>query len=405
MSQGSLCPNLPKKFQKEVSQIANRNLPRPILLGGLSVNLNHLKTAQTQVWKGMKSISPRNMVGYQTTNQSADNHSTAQVGNISNSDWDSHMGGTYIGNGEWAHLEESMDESRKVRMETEAPWIYKWRRTNDEDIKIHQEVLDGGYPNRWGAKRPVKTKWNLELFQELLVEYEDREVVEWIRYGWPTGRLPTLPDPAISGTNHKGATDYPMALSKYIQKEQSHGAVMGPFQKIPFPKKVGIAPLSTRPKKESDDRRIILDLSFPPGQAVNDGISKDQYLGLAAKLTFPKVDDFALRIYTLGRGCMMFKIDLSRYFRQLPLDPGDYSMIGYIINGELYFDKVLPMGMRSAPYIAQRVTNAIAYIHRQMEFFLLNYVDDFVGAQNKENIWKAYHALDALLEQLRVDTS
>ena len=43
MSQGPLCPNLTQKVQKEVSQIANRNLSSVILLGGLSVNLNHLK--------------------------------------------------------------------------------------------------------------------------------------------------------------------------------------------------------------------------------------------------------------------------------------------------------------------------------------------------------------------------
>ena len=43
MSQGTLCPNLSQKFQKEVSQMANRNLSPVILLGGLSVNLNHLK--------------------------------------------------------------------------------------------------------------------------------------------------------------------------------------------------------------------------------------------------------------------------------------------------------------------------------------------------------------------------
>ena len=42
MSQGPLCPNL---SQKEVSQMANHNLSRVILLGGLSVNLNHLKSA------------------------------------------------------------------------------------------------------------------------------------------------------------------------------------------------------------------------------------------------------------------------------------------------------------------------------------------------------------------------
>ena len=43
MSQGPLCPNLSQKVQKEVSQMANHNLSPVILLGGLSVNLNHLK--------------------------------------------------------------------------------------------------------------------------------------------------------------------------------------------------------------------------------------------------------------------------------------------------------------------------------------------------------------------------
>ena len=43
MSQGPLRPNLSQKVQKEVSQMANRDLSRVILLGGLSVNLNHLK--------------------------------------------------------------------------------------------------------------------------------------------------------------------------------------------------------------------------------------------------------------------------------------------------------------------------------------------------------------------------
>ena len=44
MSQGPLCPNLSQKVQKEVSKMANHNLSPMILLGGLSVNLNHLKS-------------------------------------------------------------------------------------------------------------------------------------------------------------------------------------------------------------------------------------------------------------------------------------------------------------------------------------------------------------------------
>ena len=43
MCQAVLSPNLTKKFQWEVSQIANKRFPCVMLLGGLSVNLNHLK--------------------------------------------------------------------------------------------------------------------------------------------------------------------------------------------------------------------------------------------------------------------------------------------------------------------------------------------------------------------------
>ena len=274
-----------------------------------------------------------------------------------------------------------------------------------QDIGNHMEVINKGYPNRWGAQKVVQSKWNLELMGDWLRDYPDNEVIEWLKYGWPTGRLPTLPAPSISNKNHKGVMEFPEHLSTYIKKEQQKGAVMGPYTKIPFSTPVGISPLSTRPKKGSQDRRVILDLSFPLGKAVNDGIPKDSYLGMEAKLTFPRKDDFALRIFQLRKGCYIFKIDLSRYFRQIPLDPGDYSLIGYIINGDIYFDKVLSMGMRSAPYIAQRITNAIAYIHRQLGYFLLNYVDDFVGAELRDKIWQAYQALSTILERLGVDTS
>ena len=44
MCQAVLSPNLTKKFQWEVSQIAHNRFPCVTLLGGLSVNLNHLKS-------------------------------------------------------------------------------------------------------------------------------------------------------------------------------------------------------------------------------------------------------------------------------------------------------------------------------------------------------------------------
>ena len=319
------------------------------------------------------------------------------------SSWETQEGWIYTGHGEWTHTDNAEPtRGHGSELKQEPPWIQKWWENNDVDIAQHAVVCRGGYPNRWGE---VESSWNINRFGELLIDYEDKEVVEWLRYGWPTGRLPTLAAPSLSTKNHKGATDYPQQMTKYIKKEAKYGAVIGPFKNIPFAGNIGISPLSSRPKKNSEDRRVILDLSFPIGEAVNDGIPKDTYLGFTAKLCFPKTDDFAIRIHHLGKGCYMFKMDLSRYFRQIPLDPGDYSLIGYVINREIYFDKVLPMGMRSAPFIAQRITNAIAYIHRQMHYFLLNYVDDFVGAELKNRIWKAYWALTNLLEELGVETS
>ena len=172
--------------------------------------------------------------------------------------------------------------------------------TQHEDLMLSHLVRGRGYPNRYGARIKLKPRWNLDKLEELLQAYEDNEIVEWLRYGWPTGRLPTLEAPARNFKNHKGATDHPEALKKYIQKEIGKQAVIGPFNKIPFKQQVGISPISTRPKKGSTERRVIVDLSFPMGESVNDGMIKDNYMGKHVKLTFPRVDDLALRIYTLG---------------------------------------------------------------------------------------------------------
>ena len=54
MCQAVLSPNLAKKFRWEVSQIADNRFPCVMLLGGLSVNLNHLK--MTNLWMLVTSL-------------------------------------------------------------------------------------------------------------------------------------------------------------------------------------------------------------------------------------------------------------------------------------------------------------------------------------------------------------
>ena len=160
-----------------------------------------------------------------------------------------------MGHGEWGQQGKTEQGNQHGNSLSQEPdWVKKWLANNDSDIARHEQVFQKGYPNRWGARIPINSRWNLDLMESLLKDYEDKEVVEWLRYGWPTGSLPTLAPPEMATRNHKGATDFPEQLTKYIHKEASYGAVMGPYKKIPFMGKVGISPLSTRPKRDSTER-------------------------------------------------------------------------------------------------------------------------------------------------------
>ena len=123
------------------------------------------------------------------------------------------------------------------------------------------------------------------------------------------------------------------------------------------------------------------------------------------KLTFPTIDVMAARIHQLGANALMFKVDLSRFFRQIPLDPGEYSLMGFVWNNEFWFDIVSPMGLRSAPHFAQRISNALKFIHNNMGYFIFNYIDDFLGAEDKDKIWNSFRAFKRLLKNLNIDQS
>ena len=156
---------------------------------------------------------------------------------------------------------------------------------------------------------------------------------------------------------------------------------MGPFSQVPFSEGFCISPLNIVSKKDSLERRVILDLSFPEGSAINEGIPKDHYLDNKTDLTFPKVDDLVQLIKLKGRHCHLYKRDLKRAYRQIPVDLSDVPLLGYCFEGRYYFDKYLSMGLRSSAYICQRVTNAIRFMCHMLHIVILNYLEDFAGAE------------------------
>ena len=275
-------------------------------------------------------------------------------------------------------------------------------------VELHNRVYPLGVPNFLGARVAVPTSLNVSLWRSLLSEYSDPEVCEFLEFGWPINFDYSRRGVLLSREfrNHTGALDFPAAVDSYLSTELMFGSVCGPFARNPF--SVGhmaVSPLNSVPKPDSDERRFILDLSWPAGSSVNDGISKDFYLGQPVTLRYPTVDDIAERIVQFGSGCLLYKRDLKRAYRQLPVDPYDYPLLGYSWRDQLYFDVHLPMGLRSAAMACQRVTNAVCFMLSQYGCDVLSYLDDFMGVSAPPTAFQHYALCGSLLAALGLQES
>lgn len=258
-----------------------------------------------------------------------------------------------------------------------------------------------GLHNFQHCRLPVHTHINVNSLAIELQDYHDKKICDLMRFGWPINILHHVPI-TTPHKNHKGAREHPQQIQRYIEKELRLGAVVGPLRDNPFVKPIHLSPLNTRPKKEGVDRRVIVDLSFLGDKSVNGSVDMQHYLGSPISLTYPGVDQLIHLVRRKGRGCALFKRDLKRAYRQIPVDPGDVHLLGYCWEGKTYVDRVLPMGLRSAAYICQRVTNAVTFVCRKHGVELINYLDDFAGAETWDKANDAFTTVGDVLLRLGI---
>ena len=94
-------------------------------------------------------------------------------------------------------------------------------------IKLHDEVLQSGFPNFEVVQTQIPSNINIALFERELVGYYDQQVVMFLRCGFPIGHDGSeyLSTPV---KNNKGARDFPKQIDRYIAKEKSFSAIIGP---------------------------------------------------------------------------------------------------------------------------------------------------------------------------------
>ena len=278
-------------------------------------------------------------------------------------------------------------------------------------VDLHNKVSSFNTYNHLGARVSLPhNKINVNKFREYLPkDYDDNVLMQYLEFGFPLGLVEDfILHPSLK--NHSSSYEYFSHIDKFMANELKFGGVTGPFNNSPY-SPIMISPLMTAPKKPSS-RRAVFDASFGDF-SLNLNTPEKVYVGEESEFIFPKLDDFAYLILSLGPGCYLWKRDLSRFFLQLPLDPLDYDKVACVWRGLLFHFTSFVWGCRHAGLNGQRVSNAVSRIHNHLglsnhliPFNILNYSDDYAGAElTLENAMLSFTALSSLLSELGLSES
>ena len=276
----------------------------------------------------------------------------------------------------------------------------KW--STQDYIDAHIAVVTSGKHNYQGCKIPIPAKIRYDRLKEATgkeISAKEHRVLSLLEFGMliDCSSKFGIKKPQ---KNHHSAVSFTDAIEEYLGKNIKSQAILGPFKQPPVTN-LCFSPLMTVPKEETK-RRVIVDFSFPPGLAVNDGIPRITYLDHSIKFSLPSVLSMVTRLNILGKGCLMYKRDLKGAFRQFSTDPGDYRFSGLFWKGAIYLDTRLAMGLRSSAYCCQSVTEMVAKIAGKNAHVLV-YLDDFGGAELPGKAAVSFGHLGNLLEHFGLE--
>lgn len=235
-------------------------------------------------------------------------------------------------------------------------------------------------------ERELRSHPNRVFVQKLL-----KDLTHGCDVGYKGPRFPCIAPHLPSAHIHSNVID------NSIAQELTAGRLAGPFLDPPFTN-IRCSGLGVVPKR-GGGWRIIYDLSSPPGTSVNDFIDPNKF-----SLTYCTIDDAANMVLKSGKNCLMGKIDLKNAFRNVPVRPSDWELLGILWKGKYYVDKCLPFGLRSAPFLFNQVSEAIEWSlkcnHNVRN--VVHYLDDFftVGGSGSNACQENMNKMVTLCETL-----
>lgn len=102
----------------------------------------------------------------------------------------------------------------------------------------------------------------------------------------------------------------------------------------------------------------------------------------------------------------MAKMDIKDGFRNIPIHPRDYHLLGFRWEDKFYFDKCLPMGASSSCQIFEKLSTALHWImiNRYNASGMSHYIDDFffIGPPNSQKCLQDVLAFEQLCNTIGI---
>lgn len=169
-------------------------------------------------------------------------------------------------------------------------------------------------------------------------------------------------------------------IQEVIDADVAAGKKAGPFEEPPLDH-FNVSPVGAVPKKNGKIR-VIHNLSYPfGGDSVNAGVVDVGY-----KLS--RFGQAARAVRKFGRGCYLIKLDVEAAFKQVPVRPEDWHLLGFKWLGKYFYERVLPFGLRSSCRLWELYASALHHIFERVMSVagdpqrafrvVIHYVDDFL---------------------------
>ena len=182
----------------------------------------------------------------------------------------------------------------------------------------------------------------------------------------------TGPETLLLSKNLPSATLDPDTITAKLRGDLQLGRVIRVEPTFPYIS----SPLGLVPKHDGGLRRIH-HLSYPRTRSVNCFIPE-----ASSTLQYASFQDILDMVIQAGQGCTLVKKDIRDAFRNIPISPAAYWLMGFGWDGEYYSETCLPFGLSTAPFLFNLFSEAFhwmleSWLHLGLVRHLL---DDFVFA-------------------------